>query len=201
MRLPSRALPLLALTLSLPACGSLGGTPALVELYDQVDPEGALEIELDRSGTVTELEAEIPIDDLPQAVSDTALAQFEAAEIVAAEREYGPHGRVWEVKVRHPGGEQEFVIDRYGKVRETERPLDREATPGIVLGNAASMVQTHAGDVGTFESVDDVRAGDVVTYHVKHRVGGVVYKIVLTADGRVIRSVREQRAEIEIPLK
>ncbi len=201
MNHPFRSLLVLALALSVAACSSLGGTPPLVELYDEVAPDGALEIELDRSGTVVEMEAEIPIDQLPVQVADAALAQVEDGEIVAAEREIGPHGRVWEVKVRAADLEQEFVIDRYGVVLETEKPLTREATPGIVLGNAASMVQTHAGEIGSFESVDEVRAGDVLTYHVKHRVGGVVYKIVLAADGRVIRSVREQRAEIEIPLR
>ena len=64
-RLLSCSSPILGLTL-LASCSGLGSVPPeVVELYDTATPDGAIEIEIERDGSVRELEADVPLDTVP----------------------------------------------------------------------------------------------------------------------------------------
>jgi hypothetical protein len=179
--------------LCLPACQTT--LPELVELYDMAAPDGMIELELERDGSIREIEADIPIEALPENIKQAALDRAPGAQITGAEREFQGSTRTWEVKLVHEGRAWEFVIDEEGAIRETEKELRPEEAPAAVLQGAdLAMPQ------GIRKSVEEIRRGDVVEYHVKKDQGGASYKIVLDAEGKVTRHVREHRAEIEIPL-
>jgi hypothetical protein len=175
----------------------LGAAPeSLVELYDITAPGGGMEIELQRDGAILEMEADVAISDLPAAVLEAALAQAPGALITGAEREVHPDGRMWEVKLWHGGREWELVVDDDGRVHETEMMLHRFEWPGAIVAAADAAVP--GGYTKSVEVLEHRKHG--TSYHVKKDVHGASYKIVVGPDGMVRRKVREQAAEIEIPL-
>lgn len=181
---------------ALASCSGLGGVPkSLVDLYDQAKPDGVIEIEIGRDGSIREMEAEIPADDLPPAVRAAMLAQAPQAKVTGAERELQQDGNFWEVKVQKEGRAWEFVFNDRGELIESEQEIDKDQAPAGVL---AAADRTVAG--GTFKSIERVQRGSETEYHVKKEQDGVSYKVVLAPDGTVKRAVREHRAEIEIPL-
>lgn len=193
--------PLLLSLALLVSCKGLGHAPdRLVELYDRASPTGIIEIEIDRDGTIREMEAEIPVDDLPERVRSVALAELPGAEITGAEREIQAAGDAWEVKLTHEGRGMELVIDAAGDILETEKELRTDEVPQAVLDGADRAFGE--GTRLSVEVIEGVRDGTrfVKEYHVKKRHQEATYKIVLDGDGNAMRVVREARAEIEIPL-
>ena len=188
-----------AVLAGLVSCASskgLGTMPVgVVELYDGAKPDGLMEIELARDGTVLEMEADVSPEVLPAAIRSAALGRLPGATITGAEREMHVEGRFWEVKLTHQGREWEVICDDAGKVVETEQELRREEAPAAVLSAADAAV------AGTFKSVELIEGRSGTSYHVKKERDGASYKIVLSPEGKVLRKVREQRAEIEIPLR
>lgn len=189
-----------ALLLTLASCasssGGLGTMPVgVVELYDAASPTGLMEVELARDGTVLEMEADVDPASLPPGIRSAALERLPGATITGAERELHPDGRFWEVKLTHEGREWEVICDDQGKVVETEQELRREDAPPAVLAAANKAVG------GSFRSVELIEGRSGTSYHVKKLLDGASYKIVISPEGEVLRKVREQRAEIEIPLK
>ena len=200
----SRSMGMVALTalavlaLGLTGCGGLGSvSPKLVELYDMAAPDGIIELEIARDGTMIEMEADVPVSTLPDVVREAAMKKAPGARITGAEREFNARGAAWEVKLNHEGRDWEFVIDDEGVILETEKELRRSEAPQTVLAAAKNAVPG-----GVFRSVEVITKHDGATeYHVKKMIAGVSYKVVLATDGTVIRKVREQKAEIEIPLE
>ena len=173
----------------------LGRVPeAFVELYDDAAPEGMIEVEIGRDGVVREIEADIPIESLPDFVREAALQQLPDATITGAEREIQLVGRVWEVKLDYQGVGWELLIDPDGNVIETEKEIAVDAAPPAVIATANETVP------GPAKSVEVITRGDDVEYHIKKDRDGATIKLVLSSDGTLRRAVREARAEIEIPL-
>ncbi len=187
---------LLAVTLT--SCGTGLGcvSPSLVQLYDEAAPNGTIELEINRDGTIREMEADILVANLPEAIRKAVMAKAPGAQITGAEHELMANAEAWEVKLNHQGRAWEYVLDASGTILESEKELKRHEAPGEVLKAADQAVQG-----GRFKSVEIIMRGDEQEYHVKKIVNGASYKIVLTPDGTVIRKVREARAEIEIPLE
>ena len=190
--------------LTIAACSSTEGGgdygrvgPAVVKLYDMVADDGAMELEIDRNGTIFEAEADIEPASVPQRVMEAARAAAgPGAVVTGAEVEYGDRGRTWEVKFERAGVGMEFVVDATGRILEQERSLLPSEAPAAVLSNGMSAVP------GTFRSIEILKIGeDMVQYHVKTVSGSAHYKVVLDGEGNVLRAVREVRAEIEIPLR
>jgi hypothetical protein len=184
--------------LGLAACSSTDEWKApavLVELYDIADPAGLIELELDRDGTLREIEADVPLTALPRPVLDAAAKAFPGARFTGAEREVQGDVRGWEVKFELDGLAGEVVTDDDGNVRETERELlESNVPPGVLAASATAI----PGSV--LVSTEVIEHAGQRSYHVKRLRDGASYKIVLTPEGEVIRKVREARAEIEIPL-
>ena len=174
----------------------LGRVPtSLVELYDQAAPDGMIELEIDRDGTIREMEADVPPSMLPDWVLVTARAAAPGGTVTGAEREIKAEGSVWEVKMTWEGRGWEFVIGDGGTVLESEKELQRSEAPAAILEAADRAIEG-----GAFKSVELIERGEATEYHVKKTRDGASYKIVLAPDGTVTRKVREARAEIEIPL-
>lgn len=192
----------LAFLLSFWSCTGLGTVPAsLVDLYDRASPDGVIEVEVDRNGTIQEMEADVPTSDLPANVREAASKRLPGATITGAEKELKSVGACWEVKLREMDRNWEVVVDSQGKIVETEQELRREEAPAEVLSAADRAIPG-----GTFVSVESIETmtapGKTETcYHVKKTRDGASYKITLAPDGKVLRKVREAKAEIEIPLK
>lgn len=184
--------------LGLAACSNTDGWKApavLVELYDMGDPAGLIEMELDRDGTLREIETDVPLTALPRPVLEAAAKAFPGARVTGAEREVQGDVRGWEVKFELDGLGGEVVTDDAGNVRETERELREADVPSAVLTASALAIPD-----SMLVSTELIQQGSERSYHVKRQRSGASYKIVLTPEGEVVRKVREARAEIEIPL-
>lgn len=181
----------------------LGDAPRkLVSLYDMAEPAGLIEIELERDGSVREMEAEVPVDALPASVRRAAAEQLPDGQITGGEREITLHGESWEVKMVAGGVDWEFIIDEStGEVHEIEQAIDPADAPDGVVGNAAGVVRSYTGEEGSLKSVEKITRHDLVEYHVKRMVNGASYKVIVDANGAVKRTVREHRAEIEVQLR
>lgn len=180
----------------------LGRVPLeLVELYDMAATDGVIEVELDRDGRIVEMEAEIPLLDVPKVAADAALAHLPAGRVTGAERELTRRGPGYEIKFDVGGLAWEVVVDEQGNILETEQELDALLAPRAVIDTAHATVP--GGVLRSVELIvrDEGRGDDVAReYHVKKDLLGVTYKVVTDGDGRLLRAVREARAEIEIPL-
>lgn len=197
---------LIAALALLASCSSTGVSNAagrLVEYYDLGLPTGAIELEIERDGSVREMEVEVDIATVPEAVRAAAERRLPDGRLVGAEREANADGEFWELKLIADGVEWQFVIDEDGdEVLESEQPIAPDSAPEGVVGNAASLLRSLVGEEGALKSVDQISRGDEVTeYHIKFTIAGASYKVVCDASGATRRAVREHRAEIEIPLQ
>ncbi|KAA3604972.1 MAG: hypothetical protein DWQ01_20420 [Planctomycetota bacterium] len=172
----------------------------LVELYDRAAPDGVIEIELQRDGSIIEMEAEVPVSQLPETVLAAAQAEMPEAQVTGAELEYQGRDRVWEVKLRYLDRDHELVIDDAGNLLEFERELGWDEAPPEVLEGANLAIQ--GGNPVSVEILGILQeSGEYENlYHVKLDRDGARYKVELSPNGEVLRKVREARAEIEIPL-
>jgi hypothetical protein len=186
------------------ACGVQSGTatdtaklPAvIIEMYDAASPNGAIEIEADRDGTIVEIEAGIAIEDLPAKIRKAADKDLPGGKVTGAEIEDIHGTRSWEVQKIIDGLSYEVVYDEDGNLLEKEAEIRREDAPKAVIDAAMGILPGAA-----FKSVETITKGEETVYHVKVVKDGGSYKFVLAADGKILRKVREAPAEIEIPLK
>ena len=167
-----------------------------VELYDMGKPDGWMEIEANRDGTILEMEADIEISQVPAAVMEAAKKALPGGRVTGAELEIVGRTRAYEVKMSKGGIGYEFVFTPDGKLIESEKELRRsEAPKGVVEAGLAAVPGSR------FKSVEVIEREGAKTYHVKSTLKGGSYKMVVAPDGKVIRAVREAKAEIELPLK
>lgn len=182
--------------LMLVACAGPERAPSsLVELYDMTAHDGAMEIEFDRDGNFLEIEADVPVETVPESLRRITRLAHPDAVVTGAEREVQGDTWTWEIKFTSGGRAMEIVLDEQGNVLETERELERDEAPSEVLEASRRAIPD-----SSFLSVEVIKSEDALTYHVKRQRGGARYKIVLSANGVVLRKVRETTAEIEIPL-
>ena len=185
------ALPLLFMI----ACASKLPKEA-VELYDMGKPDGWMEIEANRDGKIIEMETDIEISQLPAVVLEAAKKMLPGGLVTGAEKEIVGKTHAYEVKMRKSGVGYEFVFTPEGKLVESEKEISRSDAPkGVVEAGLAAVPGS------TFKSVEVIERDGKKTYHVKSTLKGAQYKMVVSPDGKVIRAVREAKAEIEIPLK
>lgn len=192
------ALASLAALLALASCSSSSTATApaeLIPLFDQLAPEGAMELEFDRDGRFGDLEAEVPVESVPAIVRDAVAQAHPGVELTGAEREVQGGEWTWEVGFEEEGRGVQVVVSDDGDLLETERELEASEAPAEVLRAAEGAVPS-----STLASVDVVTSASGDEYHVKRERDGARYKVVLTSTGEVLRIVREARAEIEIPV-
>lgn len=192
-----RTLPLPFVLLCLAACAAPAGrVPAsLIDLYDHAAPGGLIELEIDRDGSIREMEAEIPVADLPEGLRAAALERLPGARITGAEREIVGDVTGYEVQLVHEGRNWELVYSEDGELLESERELTRDEWPSAVVQAADQRVPG-----GLLLSVELIERLDDAMYHVKKEKDGARHKLVIEASGAVVRHVRETPAEIEIPI-
>ncbi|MEE8103985.1 MAG: PepSY-like domain-containing protein [Planctomycetota bacterium] len=185
----------LSLLVLIAACASRLPKEA-IELYDIGKPDGWMEIEADRDGRIIEIEADIELSQVPKVVMDAAKAALPGGTVTGAEKEIIGKKHAYEVKMTKGSVGYEFVFTPDGTLIESEKEIGRADAPdGVVDAGLAAVPGSE------FRSVEVVERYGVSTYHVKSTKNGGRYKMVVTPDGKVIRAVREAKAEIEIPLK
>lgn len=194
--LRSVLLPLASLPLVACSSSSLGHVPeSVVELYDMANPAGGMELELERDGELIAIEADVAVSQVPQHLVQKVNQMHPNALMQGAEREIAPGMELWELKFVSQGRNYELVFDEEGNVHETEMSLTWGEAPRSIL-SAADL----ALPGGVPISIELVTVGETKLYHVKKERDEARYKIVLDESAKVLRLVREQRAEIEIPL-
>lgn len=167
----------------------------VVELYDMGKADGWIEIEAERSGKIIEVEADIEVADVPAAVMDAARKALPGGQVTGAELEFVGKKRAYEVKMRKGGVGYEFVFTPGGALLESEKELQRAQAPkGVVEAGLAAVPGS------SFKSVEVIEREGQKTYHVKATKGGASYKMVVSPEAKLLRAVREAKAEIEIPL-
>jgi len=185
--------------LALVGCqSSLGKLPkVMVEMYDQGKPDGWMEIEADRKGNIFSIETDIAIKDLPPELRAAAEAEIPGARITGAEWERIGKTDCYEVKLSKAGREYELVYTSDGKLIEKEVSLRRGEEPTGVVQAALNTVP--GGRFKSVERIERDQQDDV--YHVKLIRDNASFKVELDGSAKVLRAVREARAEIELPLK
>ncbi|MEM8712472.1 MAG: hypothetical protein AAGG01_16080 [Planctomycetota bacterium] len=172
----------------------------MIELLDALKSDGAMELEFARDGTFLDMEAEIALASVPEAVRSSVEAAFPGAELSTAELELQSGEWTFEVGfvagVGGDGGKVQAVVTPGGAILETERELPDRLWPEEVLRAAEAALPGT-----TLVSVDVISASGVEDrYHVKSERDGARFKVTVTASGEVLGRVREVPAEIEIPL-
>ena len=186
---------ILAVTLLLFAACQSGLPKEVIELYDMGKGDGWMEIEAERSGKIIEVETDIDVAQVPAAVMDAAKKALPGGQVTGAEYEIVGKKRAYEVKMSKGGIGYEFVFTPDGKLIESEKEIRRaEAPKGVVEAGLAAVPGS------TFKSVEVIEREGRKTYHVKATKAGASYKMVVSPDAKLIRAVREAKAEIEIPL-
>ncbi len=155
-----------------------------------------LEMAVDEDGMIVEIEYHTTADRLPAAVRSAAEKEMPGGTVVSCEKEYTASGEVrWEMEKSVGGLKKEILFSEDGRVIATEFQIPASSAPRAVLDAADLAVP--GGDV---TSVEEVKEGGRLEYHVKKTKNGFRYKIVLAPDGALVRALREVPAEVEVPL-
>lgn len=196
-------LPVLAL--SLVSCASTGAgqtPPELAELLALVRPHGAVELEIRADGSYGDLEAEVPVESVPDSILEALAKEFPGATLEAVEREYQGGAWTWELGFKLPpmrpsfdqrSRERQAVFSEEGAVLEVEQPVTPFHTPHVVLTASEELLEG-----STLVGIDQVDAGERVTYHVKRELEGRHFKAVYGPEGELLHLLQEIPAEIEV---
>lgn len=168
----------------------------IVEMSALAGPGEVVEIEAAADGTLLEVEAGIPVSQVPQHILDAAGRRLPGAAVIGAEVEWVGGRRAYEVKMASEGLDHEFVYLENGFLVETEEEIRVADAPAGLVDTALRMVPGSA-----LKSVEKVTRDGVPAYHVKVTKGPDTFKTVLSPDGKVLRHVREVKAELEIPIR
>jgi uncharacterized membrane protein YkoI len=187
----------LALALALCGCRStdeIGEMPdPVLEMLREGLPGGTLEMEVEDDGDIVGMEVDVPVESVPARVMNAAKSRLPNGLVTGAEHERIGRREAWEVKMWYQGTDYEFVITADGKLIESEETIDRYDCPEAVRAAADQAVPG-----GLTKSYEIVRRGGETLYHVKRLKDGASYKVSIAPDGRVLRTVREAKVEIEV---
>lgn len=155
-----------------------------------------LEMGVDGSGRVIEIEYHTTAEHLPAAVRAAAEREIPGGTILSCEKEYHGGKTYWEVEKSVDGLKREIMFRSDGSVLSTEFEIALASAPRSVLDAAQRAVPG-----GELTSVEEVREGERVAFHVKLRKDGIRYKLIFTPAGELERKLRELAAEVEVPVR
>jgi hypothetical protein len=163
-----------------------------------VPPDGRVEFAIDASGRVREVEFHCRAEDVPPAVRAAADRILPGGTVEDCEKEHVGGVVYWEVSKRIDGRKQEVMLTADGRVHSKEIEIDPATAPQAVVQAAAQAVLN-----GRFVSIEEIRDAKerLQEYHVKMEREGRKYKLVLDPQGKVLETVRETLAEIEVPVR
>jgi len=193
---------LLTLPLSLlafvPACSSGRLSPSIIDNAALLPADGEIELQVDANGDVREIEYHVDASALPAAVIKAADEKLPGGRIEDCEKEYVGDRLYYEVTKVVGGLASEAMFTPDGKVYLMEIAIDRSQAPPTILRAA-----DQAAPGGEITSVEKILNADdeLLEYHVKKKVDGRRYKILIAPDGRLLQTFREVPAEIEVPVR
>ncbi len=177
---------------------------ALVSCQSAVTISGAealtakkLEVQIDDEGQMTEVEYHISPTDVPAAVQEAMDRLHPGGAYTDAEREYHG-GKVYYELNRMVGGlEVEAMFTPDGALHSEEVEILRTNVPESV--RIAIREGYPEGRVTKYEEIRDGSRA-LVEYHVKVRMGGMAYKVLVSPEGEHLGTFREIESEIEVPV-
>jgi uncharacterized protein YuzE len=188
--LGSRAAPAKDDEMTLPA--------ALLELVKTTKMGGEVALEVDASGRVVAIEAEVAVESLPKAAIDLASKLLPGAKPVAGEKEWISGQTYWEVVLDNAGSRVELLVKEDGTEGGREVVVPAADVPKAVLEAADKAVA--GGRVEVVEKVVGAEAGGRGTeFHVKKNVDGETQRISVSPDGKVPLVLRKIKAEVKLP--
>ncbi|MCC6672645.1 MAG: hypothetical protein IT458_16390 [Planctomycetes bacterium] len=163
-----------------------------------VQPDGRVEFAVDESGRVLEVEFHCRAEDVPEAVRAAFGKMFPGARAGDCEKEYNGGKLFYEMSLNQDGRDHEVMFTPEGKVHSHEVEVDPARLPAAVVQAAAKAVPN-----GRQTKTEEIRDGDgkLLEYHVKLERDGRKYKVAVATDGKVLKTVRETPAEIEVPVR
>jgi hypothetical protein len=163
-----------------------------------VPADGFIEFSVDESGQVLDTEFHCAPEDAPPAVRAAMERVVPGGAVTGCEKEYVNGSLYWELRKNVGGRDHEVSFTPDGEVYAQEIEIDPAKAPPTVLQSAAKGVPG-----GTQTDVEEVRdaAGTVRAYHVKYERDRRRYKVAVTPQGGLLRTVRETTAEIEVPVR
>ncbi|MEW6746590.1 MAG: PepSY domain-containing protein [Planctomycetota bacterium] len=193
-----RLLGLIPVALLLEACATSGFPSSIREDVGLVPAEKVIEVGLDASGGIAEVEFHVAASAVPEKVIAAANELMPQGEIVGCEKEYQGATLLWEVTKKVDGKDYEVLFDAGGHAIDWEIEVDAKDVPQAVIDVAKTEVSG-----GTVTKVEEIRdaAKALQQYHVKMTKDGIRYKIALSLDAKLLAVYREATAEIEVPLR
>lgn len=185
----------LAASAALGACSATGGHAG----WSGGDALAAqsIEVQVDGSGAVREIEYHILPEEVPAAVHAAMDRLHPGGRATAAEKEYVDGRLHWELTKTVDGLEIEAMFLPDGTLHSEEVQVREGSVPSAVRSAARGL----AGFSPTaWEEIRD-GARDLVEYHVKGTRAGQKLKVSFAPDGAHLRTVREIEAEIEVPVE
>jgi hypothetical protein len=161
-----------------------------------VPADEIVELGLDVNGRIAEIEYHTTADHLPDNIRAAMESTVPGGKILSCEKEIHGKHTYWEVEKRVGGLDREVMFDVRGKVIVTEFQIPLSEAPAAVLAGADTWIRG-----GEITSVEEVRKGGGLSYHVKKEHEGMRYKLVFTPGGELIMAYREVPAEIEVPVR
>lgn len=186
----------LAAALATAACATHKLPPEVLDLAGQTKPGGEFYIEFAPDGTVLGADAIVELDAVPPALRAAADSAFPGGRQVGAEREFGDGRLVWEVVKEIDGRLFEILLDADGTVVGGEEALAQAQWPANVV--AAAQGEVPGGRIEAVEKVWGPEAHFGEAYHVKVAKDGDSLRVGVTADGRVVRTVRRIPGQVRI---
>ena len=159
---------------------------------------GEFIIEVDPSGKILGLEAEVAVESLPKGAVEAAAKLYPGAKAVGGEKEWIGGVEYWEVVLDNAGSRVELLLKADGSEGGREDVIPTKDVPKAILDAADKAVP--GGTVEVVEKVTGAEAGGRGTeYHVKKRVDGELQRISVSPDGKVPLVLRKIKAELKLP--
>ena len=128
-------------------------------------------------------EDEVPLKDLPKAVTDAVKAKYPKAELKEASKEVKDGKTVYEVETKLSGKGLDLTVSADGKILETEEEIAVADLPKAVT--SAIKAKYPAGTVKTAEKVTKTE-GNTTSYEVIVALKGKKSReLAISADGKI----------------
>jgi len=179
------------------ACVGCAGLPReIVSLAQDTKVGGELAFEIDESGKIIGMDAEVDPSTVPQVCRDAADRHYPGGSVTGAEKEWNDGKLYWEIVKNIDGQRVEILMNVDGSVAGYEKALRSNEVPAGVVEAATKAVPN--GRLVVVERVTGPEAKLGEEYHVKMDVNGEQMRVGV-GGGKVVRVVRKIHADFRVP--
>jgi hypothetical protein len=180
-------------------CAGIGGArvpKSIAMLAQDTKPGGDLAFEIDESGKIIGMDAEVDPSTVPLVCREAADQHYPGGRVIGAEKEWNAGKLYWEIVKDINGQRFEILMKPDGSLAGHEEALRRNDVPADVIAVAKDAVPN--GRVIVVERVTGPEAKMGEEFHVKMQVGAEVLRVGV-GGGKVVRIVRKIRADFRVP--